>query len=111
MCGHSGKTLALAFATISYHHWIDLGKFISGKDQVRSCFIFGKTGMARDNPEKNVSRPAGHKMLDEQAEKRERAEPRFFGTFAGVFTPTLLIIESSCLVSGGGAPAENPGQR
>jgi len=40
----------------------------------------------------DLSRPADAQSLAEQAEQKERAEPRLFGTFGGVFVPTLLTI-------------------
>jgi len=40
----------------------------------------------------NVSRPADGQELQEQVEKKEEHERALFGTFGGVFTPTLLTI-------------------
>lgn len=40
----------------------------------------------------NVTRPAGDTSLQKQAERKKAAQPHLFGTFSGVFTPTLLTI-------------------
>ncbi|MBM9606715.1 amino acid permease [Desulfopila inferna] len=44
-------------------------------------------------PDENVSRPSGSEdVVQEQIEEKRLKKPKLFGTFGGVFTPTLLTI-------------------
>lgn len=44
-------------------------------------------------PDENVSRPSGsEEVIQEQVEEKRLKQPKLFGTFGGVFTPTLLTI-------------------
>jgi len=40
----------------------------------------------------DVSRPSDGEDLQEQVEKKKASQRSLFGTFGGVFTPTLLTI-------------------
>src|SRR6056297_2869311 len=48
--------------------------------------------MKNSNDEDNVSRPSEDETIEEQSRTKKDSQPKKFGTFSGVFTPTLLTI-------------------
>lgn len=48
--------------------------------------------MKKSNEGDNISRPSTDEVFEDQSKKTENSQPKKFGTFSGVFTPTLLTI-------------------